>query len=391
MSKLKTLFFALVLSSMPLMADAHDLELIASTGSTGQNLPTLSYLTNISPQISNNGDIAFFVMTVLDGTYYHGIYTQLAGEKEGKISRLMPREHYITTLSLNDHNEILLGTHDGGSSLGLYKYDYRQNIFERATSWDSSIFAMSSASINNNGDMLYRMIKDTKSFGAREIILDDGKVKQSLLKEGHGNISYIFSPKLKGQYGVVKVRYGKIGQVGEEQPDKLWLINIKTKRFTPIALDKDAMPSSKLTRIGNFYNISENGRYVFWASTVQGRVLYRLGDNGIVKPILREGVDFKKVDLFHPSVNNRGEVVIRGTNNQGVQVISVYRDGEWKDVAKEGDEVSLFAGSYRIEKRRGLTYVGQPSINNKSQVVFNANILNVESGEKQEAIFKIDL
>jgi hypothetical protein len=247
--------------------------------------------------------------------------------------------------------------------------------------------------MSNSGMMTYRLI--TKN-GPRQIIQMDlsGTTvkKNALFTEGEDGISYVFSPRQAGDYILNKIRYDKNGDFSENRPDRLWLINTKTGRRTLIAQDRDAMPSSKILAIENMYEVSANGTVAFWARTKKGRELFHV-HNSMTKRVLMEGREIAKADWFSPAINDNGSIVLRGVNESGEGILLAYssKTQEWSEVVTEGDSIEFAAGKYIIKSRRALTFIGGLNINNKNQVVFNANTLNEESGERMEAIYLLDL
>ena len=370
---------------------AKDLSLVAATGDTGLSLPSISYLTNVSPKINDNGDISFHVMALIEGEYRHGIFIKDSASKEGSLKKLLPVGEYIGDMSLTNSNRLIFTTNDGSQSLGVFDYDYTSGVIERPIPWDSKFFSISSAHMSDRGVLSYRLIENQNE---RQLVTSDisgNTIKTApIFKEGVKGVSYVFSPRQAGNYILIKVRYGDKGDFSESRPDRLWLVNTKTGRRSPVALDKDTMPSSKIKSINNMYTVNSKGNVAFWAHTEKGRQLLTYRD-GFLKAILTEGVEYKKLDWFSPGMNDNGDIVVRGTKLNGKQMLAIYKNGTWKDLVVENDGVDHFNGRFVISKRRDLTFIGAVDINNNSEVVFNANTINTESNERVEAVFKIEL
>jgi len=376
-----------------LSARAQNLSLIAATGDTGHNLPALSYLTNMTPHINQNGDIAFAVIGFQDDKVLNAIFYKDSTQKDGKFLWVLPDGEYVSDLSLTDDKSMFFSTHDTGRTVGVYDLSYSRGTVERPFQLDPKTFSLTSPYMSNSGMMTYRLI--TKN-GPRQIIqmdLSSTTVKKNaLFTEGEDGISYVFSPRQAGDYILNKIRYDKNGDFSEDRPDRLWLINTKTGRRTLVAQDRDAMPSSKILAIENMYEVSANGTVAFWARTKKGRELFHV-HNSMTKRVLMEGRDIAKADWFSPAINDNGSIVLRGVNESGEGILLAYSSKtlKWSEVVTEGDSIEFAAGKYIIKRRRALTFIGGLNINNKNQVVFNANTLNEESGERMEAIYLLDL
>jgi hypothetical protein len=385
-----TILFTL-LFSVQIMAK--NLSMIAATGTTGLNLPEISYLTNVSPKINDRGDIAFQVMALTLGTYNHFVFVKENEVKNGSFKWMMPEGEYISDISLTNEDSIFLSTNDGGKALGVYDLNFVERTLERPFPWSSDIFSVTSPHMSEEGVLSYRFIAKN---GPRQIMTKDfrGEVITTLplFTEGKDGISYVFSPRQAGNYILVKIRYGELGDYTEGRPDRLWLVNTKTGRRTLVAQDRDAMPSSKIKSIENMYQVSDSGSVAFWAKTKKGRELF-LSHRGITRSVLLEGDQFAKLDWFSPGINNKGSMILRGSNHDGKHILAFYNGetNQWSEVLKEGDSFELSKGKYVIQRRRALTFGGAVDINNKNEIVFNANTLNEESGEWMEAIYKLEL
>lgn len=372
---------------------AKNLSMVAATGSTGLNLPEVSYLTNISPKINDRGDIAFPVMALSLGHYNHYIFVKENHVKDGSFKWMMPDGEYISDITLGNSDNILFSTNDGGKAVGVYDLNFVKRTLERPFPWSSDIFSITSPHMSEEGVLSYRFIAEN---GPRQIMTKDyrGEVVTTLplFTEGQDGISYVFSPRQAGNYVLVKIRYGEDRDYSEERPDKLWLVNTKTGRRHLIARDKDSMPSSKILSIENMYQVSANGSVAFWAKTKKGRELF-LSYKGLTRSVLLEGRELKSADWFSPGLNDEGSIVLRAEDFDGKHIIAFYNNGakKWTNIIKEGESVELSKGKYIIKRRKALTFSGAIDINNENEIVFNANTQNEDSGEWMEAIYKLEL
>lgn len=388
--RISTFLITLLLS---VSIQAKGLSLIAATGATGHNLPEVSYLTNVTPKINDQGDIAFPVLAAKYDELAQLIFVKDHDAKQVRLSWVMPQYEFTSDVSFAQNGHMMISAHDTGKTVALYDLNYVTNQAEKPFAWDDEIFALSHPYLSASGMLSFRMILEG---GPRTIIQmnmnETVLTKTPLFTEAQDGISYVFSPRQAGDYLLIKIRYGKQGDFSEQRPDKLWLVNTKTGRRTLVAQDRDAMPSSTIKSIENMYEVSANGSVAFWTQTDKGRTLFHYF-NGQLKRVLTEGVEMSRIDWFSPGINDLGSIVLRGVNNAGKQVIAAYdqQTHAWRDLVVEGDSVELATGHFIIEKRRALTFIGGVDINNRNEVVFNANTLNRESGERVEAIYHIEL
>ncbi len=364
-------------------------KLIVATGNNGYMLPAVSFLTNISPSINSNGDIAFSVMAAGDAGVDSAIFFKKSDMDKAEFQTVLAGGIFASDVSLSNTGILAFGTHDGGSSQGSFSFNTRTKIKTDILELKRETFAMSGVAVNENSQYILRLIEDRgERANHKRLLVIDGKNTQEIFSDHQDGVSYLFSHHVAGDNIVFKARYGEPGELAESQPDKLWLYSISKKRFTPIALDRDAMPSSQIISIENQYNVSRNGSIAFFAKTDSGIVLYLSSENG-VKPVLTEGVDIKNFDRFSPSVNNSGNILLRGEDFDGKKALFLFNGASWSSVFREGNTVEQDGRVYELSNSRGITFIGRPNLSDNGEIVFNAILKELKSGEVLEGIIKL--
>ncbi|EQC44864.1 hypothetical protein [Bacteriovorax sp. Seq25_V] len=366
-------------------------KLIVATGTNGHMLPAVSFLTNVSPAINSNGDIAFNVMAAGDAGVDSAIFFMKAGADQAEFQTVLTGGVFASDVSLSNNGLLAFGTHDGGSSQGSFGFNTATKEKTEIMELKRETFAMSGVSVNENGQYILRLIEDRgERANQKRLIVIDGQETREIIADKQDGVSYLFSHHVAGDNILFKVRYGEPGALGEGQPDKLWNYSISKGRFTPVALDRDAMPSSKIISIENQYGISRNGTIAFFAKTDAGVVLY-LSNNDGMKVVLTEGKEIKNFDRFSPSVNDKGQVLLRGEDFDGKKTLFFFDGNSWSSIYKQGEIVSLDQKKYELSNSRGITFIGRPGLSENGEIVFNAILKELSSGEVLEGIIKLEL
>lgn len=393
MQSVKSILLIFLLVSFQ-MANAYTPKLIAATGTNGFKLPPVSFLTNISPVINNQGDIAFNVVASGSQDIVSAIFYKSVLEAEVQFQTLLPEGIFASDLSLTDNAIISMGTHDGGSTRGLYQFDVPKkelSIFKEAS---SQTYALSSFGYAENGNYAYRHIDDKGTrANQRRLVIGSQNLwnifESELIVDNDDKVSYLFSHELKEDYLIFKLRYGIKGDFAENRPDKLWLYSFKKHAMQIIAADADATGgSSKLKSISNQYSVSSKGQYAFWATNSNSEfVLYSRGELGS-EAVLKTGGFVSAVDAFSPGINNKGDILIRGKNKEGINSLFFYSgvNKRWDLVASEKLKIYHGEKTYELTNSRGITFIGKPNLNDAADIVFNALVKELGSGEIVEAI-----
>lgn len=373
---------------------SYEAKIIAATGVNGHLLPAESFLTNISPVINGKGDIAFNVVAAGNQDIVTALFHKKKEENQASFQTLLPEGLFASDLTLNDFGIMSTGTHDGGSSRGLFTFDTHTKNLQIFKEAQKSVYAMSSFHLTNAGNFAYRLIEDSgeRAFQKRLVIGAEGYARE-LLFDNDGKISYLFSHELKENFLIFKLRYGAVGDFSEEKPDRLWLYDYKKEAMQIIAADMDATGgSSKIRAISNQYTVASNGKYAFWATTKDSEfVLYLSTDKGpeiVLKPKMH-GIE--SVDPFSPTLNIHGDVLIRGKDENGANSLFLYlsETKEWKKLLTEKAQFILNEKSYELISSRGITFIGRPSLSDNKDIVFNAFVKELASGEVVEAIISL--
>lgn len=390
-------FFKLAIVSLPLLAFSLTPKLIAATGNAGHLLPPVSFLTNISPVINNNGDIAFHVIAAGDSDIVTAIFYKSFLQEDASFQTLLPEGFFATDFSLTDKAMISMGTHDGGSSRGLFLYDTQVRELSTFRAATKNVFAQSSFGYSDTQNYAYRLIEDKgEKANQRRLVIGSlnpwTTFEKELLEDSDGVISYLFTHELKENFMIFKLRYGVKSDYAENRPDKLWLFDFKKGSMQTIAADSDATGgSSKIKSISNHYSVSSLGKYAYWATNIENEfVLYISGELGS-EAILKTGGFVARMDAFSPAINNNADILIRGADKDGVNSLFFYsrQSKRWSIVAAEKMKIYHNDRTYELSNSRGITFIGKPNMNDRGEIVFNALVKELATGEVVEAIISL--
>ncbi len=371
-------------------AIAFDLSIVAANSKHNINLPMRVFYTDISPKINNHGDIVFQFIGLENSYAEYGIFLQKYNESRGRILEVLPKNEVISDLSFNDNGSLLYSVHDNSRTLRVVKRNINDDTNQTVFNLDDQLTTLQLSSLNEVGSFMYRDFTDNK----RTLSLYDGSQVSSWLKESDfinkRQVNYIHSPELKGEYAIYKLRYGKIGSYSKSDGQELYIRNIQTGRVKLIASSRNRNPSSKLANISNHFMVNSHKEYVYLAKIDNKRVI-KSNVHGIVQTLTTEGDFFKKIDSFSPTLNDNGDILVRGQFFDGYGLGLYKKDlKKWKRIKLSGRVIKLKNKIYTIVRNgQGLLLKGRPDMNNRGQIVINT-YLKVKDDPRFEGIIRLD-
>lgn len=370
---MKIVSILVVLFALSAFADTK-VELLARTDYiTSHKLPQGSSVLSSTPTINNRGDVSFKTYFPVDSATHLGLWVN------GEIVHVAKKMRLISDPSMNKRGDVVFSQFDIGVNEGIYRFDGVNRAISLDVEPDKhpTLEEYTFAQINDRGSVLFRG-KTAK--GEREFILNGKK----LLVEANG-VSFLFRPTLNNKDQVVaKVRFGKDGEFGDDQPDRILLIEGRTA--TVLAQDRDANPKSEIARIANSLALNDAGQVVFHAQLVDGSSALFIFRNGFLFEVAREGRDgVEKISSFAPAINEKGDVVFRGRSGGKEALFLVKAFAKPEVLLSAEDVLATDVGLTRIH-----AFMAGIDINDSREIVFNTILKAFDEDEfRGEAIFKL--
>jgi hypothetical protein len=163
-----------------------------------------------------------------------------------------------------------------------------------------------------------------------------------------------------------------------------------------IAEDRDSNSQSKFLSFGHSTALSSHNSVAFTAliedangEIKRGVFLYQ---NKTILTLALEGKqNVKEIESFSPKANNKGEVLFRAKDTQGLRGLYLATADNVVKVIGEGDIIKSDRGLATILSNPNFPgFAGEIDINNKSEIVFSCLLIGSE--DKKEwgtAIYKV--
>lgn len=368
-----------------MMSASADYSLLASSGELNLNLPEQTFWISSSLRMTNIGTTCFSI-----GGASGGIsgYSFLCGNnsKDMKQFNVAQNEAVSDFYLFDDGNtgdeHIVFAPNNGAEHLGIYTFNLRTGKRLEHENFEGQFTGVSGVAMNEDDVLVYR-----QSFGGQRarIIMRNLDGESDIFTSFSKDVGYVFTPKTAGNYVLAKIRMGK--GVAETQPDRLYLYNMKKGVKQIVMQDKDGQPSSKIKRIMNTYSVNHHGDIAVWAETEKGTELYA-SNKGVLKSVLTLGDKISKYDAFSPSMNNIGDVLIRGYDEKGNAAIFAYVDEKWSKVIAEGDAVEMLGVNYEVADATTSPFVHAPRINDNREVAFIVYVVNPKTNKLSTMVLK---
>ena len=397
------LFILLSLNSEGAQGD-FKFELIARANlNDTYQLPSMSFINNPIPMINDRGDIGFKILSY-QGSNVQGVWYKKYDEPTGKIVYTTPAEKFLTDPFLTNDGKLIFTQYDEELSEGIFKFDsadYSTTQFFSPQNEEWLYYTY--AQMNANGDLLFRA---TNQSGVRSFLKvpknNHGQI-ETVQSEGTSTFgektSYLFKPTMNdsGAFSF-KRRLGERGDWDEHFGDQILLMSPNGSQFDSqiIAEDRDINPQSKFLSFGHSTALSSHNSVAFTAliedangELKRGVFLYQ---NKTILTLALEGKhDVKEIESFSPKANNKGEVLFRAKDTQGLRSLYLASAENVVKVIGEGDLIEADRGQARILSNPNFPgFAGEIDINNNSEIVFSCLLIgNEDKKEWGTAIYKV--
>lgn len=386
------IFLVLLLCSgmaQALLPDYEAPELLARANiRDGFNLPPMSFLSNTSPVINNQGDVVFKLMA-FDGENNQGLWLKLKEDQNGKIVFTAPDSRFITDPSINAQRKIVFNLYDEGITDGLFLLDgLSLKVDQVLKPEDKNISYYTYSQVLNDGKIYFR---GTNEANERTFYSFDGSLKKIITEgvESYGEQSaYLFRPFLnqKGEM-VFKRRLGLTGEWDEERGDEILLLKPNAQNTydsVVIARDRDADPSSYYLSLSNSVTMSKNGLVAFTATMEDSHRALVLYKEGILRHLAIEKADeLTEIELFTPKVNDQGLVAFRARDLEGKRGLFVASTEGIKKLIGEGDEVMTDLGMAKILSNPNYPgFSGEIDMNDNGEIVFSCLLVSAQDNKE---------
>lgn len=361
----------------------------------GFKLPPMTFLSNTTPVINNQGDVAFKLMSI-GGENQQGIWLKNILNPDGAIVYTAPDLRLITDPSLNENGVVAFNLFDDGVTDGIFSYDGSTNQTTQVLKpTDSEISFYTYPQITTGGQIYFR---GTNEENIRTFYQADKKLS-SVIKEGEYSFgqktSYLFKPSINdlGELSF-KRRIGDIGEWDESAGDEILLLRPNGKKFDylSIARDRDLDSNSPFLGFYNTTGISKNGMVTFTASLLDSRKAIVLWRDGVLYTLASEGDNnISEIEMFAPKINNQGIVLFRALDNKGARGLYLANQKGIERIIGEGDEVMTDIGPGKILSNPNYPgFGGEVDINDQGEIVFYCLLVGAKDDkELGSAVYKI--
>ena len=358
------------------------------------NLPPLTYLSNTSPAINNQGDVAIKLMAV-DGKTNQAVWFK-PHNAPGEVIYIAPEDHYVTDPTLNDRGQVTFSPFNDFESLGVLVYDSLSKTTDvKVSGPEHKIMYAGYAQTLNDGTTIFRSMG--KDYDRSFVEYKDSY--STVAREGERRFdtpaAYLFRPSVndKKQWAF-RVRLGERGEISDAQSDQILLIQPKgdgTYEKIVIAQDRKGDPNSNYTGFGHAVSLSQNGMVAFVGHLPDRRKSLVLYKDGELHSLVTEGLDdISELELFTPRLNSSGTVAFRAKNTKGVRGLYVANESSVKRLLGEGDGVMTDKGYGSFLLKQDFPgFAGDIDFNEKGELVFACVLASPENRIIGDAIYKL--
>ncbi len=365
----------------------------------GYNLPAMTFLSNTSPVINNQGDVAFKLMSIA-GENHQGLWIKNAHNLDGAIVYTAPDSRLITEPSLNEEGLMAFNLFDEGITDGVFTFDSSTNQVSQVLDPENkNISFYTYPQVTTSGHIFFR---GTSEDNIRTFYQFD-KNLSSIIKEGDFSFgektSYLFKPSINDSGELsFKRRIGDTGNWDESQGDEILLLKPNGKKYDylSVARDRDLDSKSPFSAFYNTTGLSKNGLVVFSATLADSsKKALMLWQNNTLTTLAEEGTsDLSEIESFAPKVNNKGLVLFRGKDTSGLRSLYVASLEGVQKIISEGTEVMTDQGPGKILSNPNYPgFGGEVDMNDKGEIVFFCLIVraknNNENKELGSAVYKM--
>lgn len=361
------------------------------------NLPEMSFLSNTSPSINISSDVVFKVMD-LESSNKRALWFNREIIFQTEVGK------YMSDPQINQSGLGVFEVFEEGSTDGIFQFNTRTKQVEKLNIENQSdIVNFTFSQMNDQGNIIFRSL-DLK--GKRSVKKISGKNLASIVSEGDvvfdEDVSYVFRPVQNNHNDVaLKLRFGREGQVGEEESDAIAVKNAKGE-WLKIASDRDMDRESRFKSFYNSVSINDKGQVAFVATTTDGgkgvflhnpeQLVRAELESSSIQSIAQVGqFGITDIEYFSIRLNNQGHIVFRAIDMNGKRSIFLYDGNNVQRVIGEGDEVVADVYGVKIlDNPMFPGLAGELGFNDQDEIVFQCILVALKSPkELGSAVYKV--
>ena len=340
----------------------------------GYNLPPGSSFNSITPALSDDGDVAFRVQIVYDvksGTSTPGLW--YGGDGQGDIVHRAGQDDSIDNdASIDADGDVAFTIAPGGglnNQLWIYDGD---GTPQQRFSLPLVPSSYTNPTLSDTGTVAARA---TFGSGTGWITTDAAGVGTLVAAENPVNgdpYYYLYTPDGNSAGQVA----GKVGT----NPDDFAPVEIR--RFeadgtsTRVLANNAEDPASPYSRFDNSLSLNDEGEVAVVATRAADNVRVLLRTDGTTTTEVVEAGPtgtIRSFDSFPPDMNDAGQIVFRGNDENGSAVYVADADGSLTKVVGKGSQVATDLGEGQVGQHdTSPVFGGRPSINEAGDVAFAA-------------------
>lgn len=343
------------------------------------NLPDWYSFGNISPSINNQGNIAFKVL----GAWHQAVWYGTQGT--GNLVYIGPRGASLGRVSLNNQ-DCLAWEQLRSRQNGLWLYDAATHSSSRLTTAPLGSCGWAAPTINDGGAVGFRA-KFTNAYGfAIYSVLPHCETLTLALTSNldpSSIYSFLFTPAFNNNKQIAaKVRLGQLGDISNERPDQIRIFH-PDGDSTLIVVNQNHDTDSPYQNFDNSVGFNDTGQIAFIATLSSGqRGVFRFNyEERKTELIAIEGDGhISLLERFSPRLNNRGLVVFRAFDAEGLRAIWAADGVTLHKVVTEGDVLPTDLGALRLARPDNApVFSGLPDLNDQGDIVFAACLADPEN------------
>lgn len=340
----------------------------------GYNLPPGSSFNSITPDINDDGEVAFTVGVVYDDQAqepYPGVW--LGGHGEGGIVHELAEGDLVSSdITINDGDRLAFTRSPGTIDNQLWEYDAATGTAKQRFALPVTPTGYSTPQITDDG-VIGARVQLGGGVGYVKVSPDDeGDLVASDSATSGSDYHYLYTPSFS-ESGAVAAKVGT-------DPDTFTPVEIR--RFDPdggsarLLANAPEDASSPYSAFDNTVSLNSDGKVAAIATRTGGGKVLLVTDGETTDELVTAGPDqqIRSFSSFPPNLNDAGDVVFRANDADG-EAIYVYSDGELTRVAWKGMEVETDLGPGQIGQHDDSpVFGGGPRLNDNGDVVFTATL-----------------
>jgi hypothetical protein len=352
------------------------LQVRADTGGTAFNLPNGSTFNSVSPSLNDAGNVAVKVNTIGAGTtqglWFGGHGTGSAVYNSGNSNAILSDPY------LNNNNIASFPISNVGPALdGVYLYTNSTGTTSRVTTGPLGATGWGNPQVNDNGIIGIRSkFSSPQTYTSYDPASNTFATHASeTAADSSSPYSFLYTNWINNNRQIA----GKVGLTTSTNPLEIRIFNANGSSTLIASADTSTGPT--FFAFDNTVTLNNDGKVAFVARTTTAsssrRIFVGDGTTTTPYPAVAAANGFTSLDSFPAVINDAGQVVFRGNDNQATPRDSVFiTDGTIvQRIAGVGDTLQTDTGPRIIG-----SLMGSPDINNLGEVAFGVQFTSATGG-----------